>query len=100
MERDDSGFGFGSVVLSFFIGGFLGAGIALLMAPRSGRETRRLIKDLAQDTRGKVDDYVTDAKEKASSYMEKGRNFIEKEKNVFSKTIEAGKEAFKTEKDR
>ncbi|HEX2967249.1 MAG TPA: YtxH domain-containing protein [Syntrophorhabdaceae bacterium] len=101
MERDDGGFGFGfgSVVLSFFIGGTLGAAVALLMAPRSGKETRTMIRGLAQETKGKVDDYVTNAKEKASSYVERGKEFVEKEKNALSKSVEAGKEAYKAEKN-
>ncbi|HEX2964780.1 MAG TPA: YtxH domain-containing protein [Syntrophorhabdaceae bacterium] len=98
MEQDDCRFGFGSVVLSLFIGGFLGAGLALLVAPRSGKATRTMIRDLAQDTKGKVDDYVTNAKEKASSYVEKGKDFVEKERNAVSRSIEAGREAYRTEK--
>ncbi len=40
----------GAVVL----GGLLGAGTAMLLAPKSGRETRKLISDFAVNTTGKV----------------------------------------------
>ena len=34
--RDDNGYGAGSVLLSFLLGGAVGAGLALLLAPQSG----------------------------------------------------------------
>ena len=40
-----------SVVVPFLVGGLVGAGIALLLAPKSGRETRADIKDLAVKTK-------------------------------------------------
>lgn len=36
--------GFGNYVYSFLMGGFIGATLALLTAPRSGQETRRLVR--------------------------------------------------------
>ncbi len=98
MGREDGGFGVGSVILSFFIGGLVGAGVALLVAPKTGEETRKLIKDFAEDTKGKVEGYIHDVKGKATTYVEKGKEFIEKEKNIISKAVEAGKEAYEKEK--
>jgi gas vesicle protein len=42
------------------IGGIVGAGIALLFAPQSGRKTRRQISDMAED----VKDYSADSLKK------------------------------------
>ena len=39
----DEGYSSGSVLLSFLLGGVVGAGLALLFAPQSGRETRQKI---------------------------------------------------------
>ncbi|HEX2966138.1 MAG TPA: YtxH domain-containing protein [Syntrophorhabdaceae bacterium] len=99
MRRDESGLGVGSVMLSFFIGGVVGAGIALLFAPKSGEETRKMIRDLTEDTKGKVDNYIQEAKGKATSYVEKGKGFIEKEKGIITKAVEAGKEAYDRERN-
>ena len=99
MNREDTGFGAGSVMLSFFIGGVVGAGLALLFAPKSGEETRKMIRDLTEETKGKVDSYIREAKGKATSYVEKGKGFIEKEKGVITKAVEAGKEAYEREKN-
>ena len=100
MAEEDRGFGAGSTLLAFFLGGIVGAGVALLLAPASGRETRRRIKDLAEDAKEKAGHYVEDVKTKASSYVEKGKGFIEDQKAVFSKAVEAGKEAYDKEKEK
>lgn len=98
MGREDSGFSAGSVILAFFIGGFVGAGIALLVAPKSGEETRKQIKEFAEEAKGKAETYLEHVKEKAASVVEKGKNLIEKEKSIIASAVEAGKEAFEREK--
>ena len=76
----------------------IGAGVALLVAPKTGEETRRMIKDMAEDAKEKAEGYYEQVKGKATSYVEKGKDFIEKEKNVITKAVEAGKEAYEKEK--
>jgi gas vesicle protein len=98
MGREESGFGISAVILSFFIGGIVGAGIALLVAPKTGEETRKIIKDFAEDKKEKVEGLIHDVKGKASTYVEKGKGFIEKEKDIINKAVEAGKEAYEKEK--
>jgi gas vesicle protein len=97
MNQQDSGFSTGNVLLSFFIGGLIGAGVALLIAPKTGEETRRMIKELAEEVKEKAEDYIDQAKGTARIYVEKGKDFIEKEKDIITKTMEAGKEAYKKE---
>lgn len=62
MSEQDSGFNAGTILLSFFVGGMIGAGVALLTAPKTGEETRRMIKDLAGDVKEKAEDYMDQAK--------------------------------------
>jgi len=45
-----------TVIVALVVGGLLGAGLALLLAPQSGRRTRQQIADLAEDLK----DYATD----------------------------------------
>ena len=99
MSEENCGCSAGKVVCSFFVGGLIGAGVALLMAPKTGEETRRMIKELAGEVKEKAEDYVDQAKVTATEYVEKGKNFVEKEKNLISKSVEAGKEAYKKEKN-
>ena len=97
MSEQDSGCSAGKVVCSFFVGGLIGAGVALLVAPKTGEETRRMIKELAEEVKEKAEAYIDQAKGTASAYVEKGKGFVEKEKNLIAKSVEAGKEAYKKE---
>jgi gas vesicle protein len=111
MKQEEGGFNAGSVLLSFFIGGLVGAGVALLMAPRAGEETREKIKGLAVNLRGKAEDVIEDVKSKAEGYIEevktkatsaveKGKELLEEKKSIISTAIEAGKEAYEKEKEK
>ena len=49
-----------SVLVALVVGGLVGAGIALLLAPQSGKRTRQQIADLAEDLK----DYAADLTDK------------------------------------
>jgi len=87
--RDDNGYGTGSVFLSFLLGGIVGAGVALLLAPQSGRETREKIRD-----------YAEDIKDRVNSTVASGKDLFEEKKSVIKTAVEAGKEAYEREKER
>ena len=78
-----------SVVVPFLVGGLVGAGIALLLAPKSGREIRADIKDLALKT-----------KENVANTIQKGREIYQEGTTALSNAIEAGKNAYVEEKER
>ncbi len=98
--REDNGHGAGSILLSFLLGGLVGAGFALLLAPQSGRETRQKIRELSEDAKEKALGYVEDIKGKVTSNIEKGKGYYEEKKSLISSAIEAGKEAYEKEKER
>jgi gas vesicle protein len=98
--REEGGYSTGSIFVSFLLGGIVGAGFALLFAPRSGRETRERIKEIADDVKVKAKDYVEDVKGKVTSTVEKGKGFFEEKKSVIATAIEAGKEAYEKEKEK
>jgi gas vesicle protein len=100
MAEEERNFGAGPTLMAFFIGGLVGAGVALLLAPASGKETRKKIKELTDEAKEKAEEYVDEIKAKASSAVEKGKEFIEEKKTVISKAVEAGKEAFDKEKEK
>lgn len=97
MGREEGGFSVGSVLLSFLLGGVVGAGLALLLAPQSGAETRKKLRELTEDVREKASEYVGQAREKVVSSLEKGKHVIEEKKSAISAAIEAGKEAYEKE---
>ncbi len=65
MSNDDN-INTGAVLISFLIGGIIGAGAALLMAPQSGRKTRKQIVDMTDDVRDYATGYAKKLKEKIS----------------------------------
>jgi gas vesicle protein len=98
--REEEGYSTGSILLSFLLGGMVGAGFALLLAPQSGRETRQKIKELTGDVKEKAMGYAGDVKEKITGGIDKGKEMYEEKKSMITSAIEAGKEAYEKEKDR
>ena len=96
----DEGYSSGSMLMSFLLGGMVGAGLALLLAPQSGEETRKKIRDLADDVKDKTTDYVEKTKDKLASYVDEGKGIYEQKKSIVKSAIEAGKEAYEREKER
>jgi gas vesicle protein len=111
MAEEERGYGAGSTLFAFFLGGLVGAGVALLLAPKSGSETRQMIKEYAGEAKGKADVYLEKAKgsattvvdkvkETASSVLEKGKELVEEQKIILTSAVEAGKEAYEKEKEK
>ncbi|HZV81687.1 MAG TPA: YtxH domain-containing protein, partial [Geobacteraceae bacterium] len=81
-------------------GAAVGAGVALLVAPKSGEELRGKIKNLADDAIDKIKEYTSEAQEKIKSTIEDGKGLINEKKSILCSAIEAGKEAMEREKER
>ena len=81
MARDDSGAG--TVVIAFVLGAVTGAAVALLMAPTTGEETRRMLAERAREGR-----------ERASEAARQARDFASRQKQTFNQAIERGREAY------
>ena len=81
MARDDSGAG--TVVVAFMLGAITGAAVALLMAPQTGEETRRLIRDKAREGR-----------ERAEDAARQGRELWNRQRETLASAFERGREAY------
>jgi gas vesicle protein len=81
MARDDSGAG--TVVVAFVLGALTGAAVALLMAPQSGEETRRFLKDKAREGR-----------EKAEEAARQGRELWSRQRDTLTTAFERGRDAY------
>lgn len=101
---DDSG---SSAFMAFILGGLTGAALALLYAPRSGRETREMLseklheaeergRDLREQARTRGQAFV----DEATDYLERQREAVEQRKERLAAAVEAGRQAFREEKDR
>ena len=100
MGNEESGRSTGSIILAFFIGGLVGAGVALLLAPQPGKETRQKIKELAGDVKEKATEYAGKVKGEVTSTVGKGKEILEEKKSLVTAAVEAGKEAYQKEKEK
>ena len=76
MAQDDH-FGKG-VIIGFLAGGALGAALALLYAPKTGRELREEIKLKKDDYLDEAEKYLAEAKDKAIDLINDGKKRSEK----------------------
>ncbi len=60
MEREQ----WGSFALGAIVGAVIGGGVALLLAPKSGAETRAYLKEKFSDVGGKVGDKISNIRHK------------------------------------
>lgn len=97
---EDRGYSGASVALGFLLGGALGACLALLFAPESGRRTRERLRDLAAEVRDKSLDLTEDLRDKAEDVLERGREVFEEKKSIVTAAVQAGKEAVQRERER
>jgi len=96
---EEKGISTGTVLVSFVAGAAIGAGLALLYAPKSGSEMRETIADFAEDAVDKIKEYTKDAQEKIKSTIEDGKDAFVEKKTILASAIEAGREAMNKERD-
>jgi gas vesicle protein len=99
----------GDKFLFFLAGAGIGAAVALLFAPKSGKETRDMIARTATDGRDFVTNKVTESRQymenagrKAtddfSSFVDRSKEALSRQKEQLSAAFEAGKAAYRDEK--
>jgi gas vesicle protein len=104
---DDRSSGASGIILSFLMGGLTGAALAILFAPRSGKETRDMLgeklREGADRTRELRDRAAAKGREivdDASEYVDKQRETLERKKDRLAAALEAGRQAYREEKEK
>ena len=85
-------------VASFLLGGLVGAGVALLVAPQSGRELRGLLGDKVREgsDRGRLlKDRVV---ERGRELVDDARQGLQWQKERLAAAVEAGRDTYREEK--
>jgi len=72
-----------SIWVPLVVGSVIGAGVALLFAPKSGKELRKDIENLAAET-----------KEKVALVVDRSREMYDASRTAVTDAIEAGKTAY------
>ena len=94
----------GGGVSDFLLGALIGAGVALLFAPRTGRETRAditrraraaqdRVRDVAEGVTEQVVDRFEGARARIEEQIETARTAIVAKKDQVTRAMEAGREA-------
>lgn len=95
--------------LFFLAGAGIGAVLALLFAPKSGRETREMIARTATDSKDFISGKVTEGRQIVeersrrfsddfSSFVDKSKEAVQRQKEQLTAAFEAGKAAYRDEK--
>ena len=107
MSSDERNAGTSGVVLSFLLGALSGAALAILFAPRSGRETREILSDKLRETADRsrrlgeqAIEKGREAAEDASGYLDRQREALEKRRDRLAAAVEAGRQAYRDEKEK
>ena len=79
--REDSGAA--TIITAFVLGALTGAAVALLMAPQSGEDTRRMLGDKARE-----------GADRAAEAARQGRELLNRQKDNSASAIERGREAY------
>ena len=90
----------GEKALYFVLGAAIGAATALLLAPRSGVETRKLIMSKAREGADVVTNRAKAVAGKTTEYVERGKEMLQQQRDQISAAIEAGKRAYREEKEK
>ena len=79
----------------FFLGGLVGAAVAMLVVPKSGKEMIQQIKHLAKDLKYNVGDYYGDVKDSVISALKHGKGSIEDRKErITDAVVQAHRESY------
>jgi gas vesicle protein len=100
----------GDKFLYFLAGAGIGAVLALLFAPKSGRETRELIARTAADGRDFLTNKVTEGKQYVgetgrkvsddfSNFVDRSKDALVRQKEQITAAFEAGKAAYREGKE-
>ena len=79
----------------FFLGLGLGVAVGVLFAPKSGSETRDLIRNKANEGADYAKRRASEFRDQANDALDKGKQTVQRHKENLSAAVEAGKQAYR-----
>ena len=80
---------------SFLLGLGVGVGIGMLFAPKSGADTRQLLKDKTGDGADYLKQRGADLKDSAGDLLSKSKDALNRQKDTIADAMDAGKRAYR-----
>ena len=74
-------------------GALIGAGVAMILAPQTGEDTRDLLRAKAREASGRVRDAADDVGTSTGDLLERGRKIVEEAKARIDASVDEGKSA-------
>ena len=81
-------------VVSFSAGALVGAGLALLYAPKTGHDMREKVSDVTGNAISKMKGLTAEAQDRLNRNLEKGREYAEEKASEFSAEVEEVKQQY------
>ncbi len=97
---DEHDSGTSSILLSFLLGGLTGAALALLYAPRSGRETREYLGERLREGAERGREIKDQAVARGREFVDEAGDYLERRKERLSAAVDAGRQAFREEREK
>jgi gas vesicle protein len=94
-DYDTSNVAGSGAIFAFIAGAFIGAGVAMLLAPQSGAKTRRLLSDYADKAKDRMDSAIESGKEYLQAGMERGKEYFESARESGEELARQGEKAYK-----
>ncbi|MGJ5813533.1 YtxH domain-containing protein [Paludibaculum fermentans] len=83
----------------FFLGLGIGVAAGILFAPKSGAETRELLREKADEGKDYVKRRSEDLKDSANDLLDKSKQAIARQKEQLAAAVEAGRSAYREKVD-
>ena len=80
---------------NFFLGLGVGLGIGLLFAPKSGEETRQMLREKADEGTDFLKKQASELRDNADQLVDKGRDVLHRQKDSVSEALAAGRQAYR-----
>ncbi|HXA49804.1 MAG TPA: YtxH domain-containing protein [Candidatus Acidoferrum sp.] len=80
---------------SFLLGLGVGVAVGMLFAPKSGEETRELIKNKAGESGEFLKQRGAELKDTATGWVDKGKDALNRQKDTLNEAMDAGKQAYR-----
>lgn len=100
MDNHDARCSSQAVALAFLGGALAGAVAGILLAPKSGEETRRELRGYARKAEEEVIERAKEARAALDDMIERGKHFVAEKRADVDAAVAAGKDAMKEKMDK
>lgn len=97
---NDKEFSVGTMALLFLSGAAIGAGVALLLAPQTGRQSQEQLRGYARRAQDSLHEFVDQASEAISQTVDKGQALLQTKSSVVTEAIGVADDRLREERER